>query len=257
MVAGDDRERADDQRDPRQVPPHADRVEQADQADAEQVQHRVQQQDGAEDQHGLPGRRREAPLQVRERAGEQGGAVVDAGDGAEQPEQVQPAGVPAPAPAAEPVGHVVQRAGGRIGAGDLGEGEADAQHEQADARPAPQHHGGTAGVQAEPVQRHAAGQDRDHREADREVAEAAHPAGQHRPVAEFAQPLLLVLLGQAGRRRLFGGGGHTGDLRVDGVAGVGRCGQGRAVRQRSRAWVKTSAARSRSGVRYIQGGGVK
>ncbi len=195
MVVGDDGQGPDDQGDAGQVPPDADGVEHADEADAEEVEHGVQQQDAQEDQEGRAGGRHEAELEVEEGAGEQGGAVVDPGDGAEQAEQVEPARVPAPAASAEPVGHVVERPGGGIGAGHLGQGEPDAEDEEADADPAPQHHGRTAGAQAEAVEGHAAGQDGYDREADGEVAEAAHPAGEDGLVAELSEPFLLVLPG--------------------------------------------------------------
>ncbi len=195
VVVGDEGQGADDHGDTAQVPPDADGVEHADEADPEEVERGVQQQDAQEDQERRAGSGHEPEAEVEEGAGEQGRAVVDAGDGAEQAEQVQPARVPAPAASAEPVGHVVERTGGGVGAGHLGQGETHAEHEEAYADPAPQHHRRAAGAHAEAVQRHAAGEDGYDGEADGEVAEAAHPAGEDGLVAEFPEALFLVLLG--------------------------------------------------------------
>src|SRR5262249_40988451 len=96
------------------------------------------------------------------------------------------------APSAEVRGPVVERAGGRQRRGQLAEAERDAHRQDRDQRPAEEHLDRPAVLEAVAVEGDRAGEDRDDREAEREVGEAAHVAQQLLRVSK-----LLQLLGVA------------------------------------------------------------
>ena len=105
-----------------------------------------------------------------------GQRVVDAGDHADLTEQVEVAGEPRPprtrssAPAWPTSSTGRRRSGSRA---DLAHCHSDQQGEEADDDPPEGDDTWSTGSHAEPVARHAAGKDRDDREADGEVAEPA------------------------------------------------------------------------------------
>ena len=134
---------------------------------------------------------------------EAGGRVVDAGDDGELADQVQPRRPPAPVLVLHPAGPVVQAAGRGVGRGDLGHRRGDREHEDRDQRPAERHGGLARPGQAVVVEDDRAGQDADDREADREVAEAAHRAEQLLRVAELVE-VGDVLLDDVVARRCLG-----------------------------------------------------
>ena len=101
--------------------------------------------------------------------------VVDRGDHGNEADQVEPAGEPAPAGAAQPRGPEVDPARRRERRGQLGHRERDAQDQQADHRPCDRDRDRAAVVECLTEAGEAAGQHRDDRERDREVGEAAPP----------------------------------------------------------------------------------
>src|SRR5205085_1973752 len=76
---------------------------------------------------------------------------------------------------------------------DLAHGERDDDAEAADEEPAPGDRHGAAPLKRDVVRRQAAREDRDDRERDREVREAAHLAVEHLRVAELVEQALIVV----------------------------------------------------------------
>ena len=105
------------------------------------------------------------------------GEVVHRGEDRDQPEQVEPAGEPAPHRAAELGRPPVDAARGRERGDELGHAQRDDEDEGRDDRPAPRDRDRTAVVPRLVVGREAAGQDRDDRERDAEVLEPASRCG--------------------------------------------------------------------------------
>ena len=140
------------------------------------------------------GMKRPRPEQVQQRVGEDRGAVVDSGRDRDLPDEVEPAGEPAPHRAAHLRGPVVETARSRVFRRDLGHAERDDDHEAGHDRPAVRLLDGASVVQARRVERERPGQDRDDRERDREVREAAHPPPQLLGIAESVEdpPVFLV-----------------------------------------------------------------
>ena len=126
---------------------------------------------------------------------ERGAAVVDRGGDRDEPDEVEPAGEPAPGGAAELGRPPVDAARGRIGRHELGHAEADDQDGDRDQRPAPGDRDRPAVVPRLPVGGEAPGQDRDDRERDREVLKAAPAAVELLLVAELGEPLLVAIAG--------------------------------------------------------------
>ena len=122
------------------------------------------------------------------------GEVVDRGEDRDQAEQVEPAGEPAPHRAAELRRPPVDAARGRVRRDELGHAERDDEDEGRDDRPAPRDRDRAAVVPRLVVGREAAREDRDDRERDREVLEAAPAAVQLLLVAELGEPLLVAAL---------------------------------------------------------------
>ena len=129
VIVGDEDQQPDDDRDPDQVPANGDVVRQRQDPVAEDVHHRVEDQDQEEEEPGLP----EDVLGVGEvdpedvdavegerRVEEDRRAVSHRGDDPHQPDDVEPAGHPAPALAAEVVGPPVGPSGSRVPRGQLG-----------------------------------------------------------------------------------------------------------------------------------------
>ena len=111
--------------------------------------------------------------EVEQRGDERRAAVVDRGDDGDEPDEVEPAGEPAPGGAAELARPPVDAARGRIRRDELGHAERDQQDHAGDQRPADRDRDRAAVVPRLAVGREAAGQDRDDRERDREVREPA------------------------------------------------------------------------------------
>ena len=124
------------------------------------------------------------------------GEVVDRREDRDEAEQVEPARDPAPPGAAElrrpPVDATRRRVGGR----QLGHAEGDDEDEGRDDRPAPRDGDRAAVVPRLVVGREAAREDRDDREADREVLEAAPAPVELLLVAHLGKAFLV-----AARRR--------------------------------------------------------
>ncbi len=135
---------------------------------------------------------------------EPGRGIVDAGDDGELADEVEPGGPPAPVLVLHLGGPVVEASGRRIGRGELGHRCGDREDEDGDERPADHHRGGPGPGEAVVVEDDRAGQDRDDRETDREVAESAHRAEQLLGIAQAVQVLdvLLDLLFPCGHRVL-------------------------------------------------------
>ena len=194
------------------VPPHAHLVEQRDQVDARDVQDEADgQQYAHRDQR--PGQDRRltsldelgcvavgdiegAEYRRHDRHVEElGGGIGDAGHDRELPDQVEPRGPPAPGDALHAARPVVQATGGRICRGHFSHRGRDGQHEEGDERPTDEARRGTCPGEAVVVEDHGAGQDRDDREADGEVAEAAHAAEQLLGVSQLMQVANVLLDG--------------------------------------------------------------
>ena len=193
------------------MPADRDVVEDRQQPVGEDVHDRVADQDDQEQQEVLVQDRGRVgggevdaehvqPVEGEDRLEEERRAVADAGDDPDEADDVEPAGDPAPAGAAElgrpPVGAARGRERGR----QLRHRERDQQHEGAQDRPADRDRDRPAGVPREPEVREAPGQNRDDRERDREVGEAAPAAVELLLVAEVGE-LALVLAHLAGRGR--------------------------------------------------------
>ena len=150
--------------------------------DAQEVE-----EDRVEVARGVAAREQEAEREV-----EEGGAAVgDRGDDGEQADQVEPAGVVAGLGAAELGGPPVDAARGRVGGDQLGQAEADAEHEGGQDRPAPGDGRRAAAVPAAREGGEAPGQDGDDGEADGEVGEAGPGAVQLLLVAHLGEVLLV------------------------------------------------------------------
>ena len=98
------------------------------------------------------------------------------GDDRELADQVEPRGPPAPVLVLHLRRPVIEAAGRRVGRRDLAHRGGDQQDEDRDERPADEHGRGAGPGEPVVVEDDRAGQDRDDREADREVAESAHRA---------------------------------------------------------------------------------
>ena len=129
---------------------------------------------------------------VEEHGAERREPVADRRRDGDLADQVEPAREPTPGRAAELRGPVVEAAGGRVGGCDLGHRERDDRAHEPDEQPAPRHRDRAALVEGDVVRRQAAREDRDDREADREVLEPAHRAeellGVARACAGSARP---------------------------------------------------------------------
>ncbi len=179
----------------------------------EDVDQRVDEQDQEEQDERVmqgclhaPGREID-PEQVQavERQGrvqERRRGVVDRRGHRHQADQVEPAGEPAPARAAELRRPVVDPARGRHRRRQLGHRERHQQDEAADHRPPDRDRDRTAVQPRLPVGGEAAREDRDDRERDREVGEPAPAAPQLLLVAELGEPLLVAA-------KRFGSGAHA------------------------------------------------
>jgi hypothetical protein len=134
--------------------------------------------------------------EVEERGHGDRAAVVDRGGDRDLAEEVEPADPPGPLPLVPPGqarGPVVEAPGRRVDRTDLGHGHRDQEHEQPDDHPAGGHDQRATVVHREVVRRDAAGQDRDDRERDCEVAEPRHAPLQLLLVAEFGEaPFVLA-----------------------------------------------------------------
>ena len=122
---------------------------------------------------------------------EGGRDVHHGGHHRDQADQVEPAGEPAPAGAAELERPVVDAAGRRIRGGELGHRDGDQQDQAADQRPGDRDRDRPAVLERLPVRREAAGEDADDRERDREVREPAPAALELLFVAELCEALLV------------------------------------------------------------------
>ena len=129
---------------------------------------------------------------VEEHGAEGREPVADRGRDRDLADQVEPAGEPAPGRAAELRRPVVEAAGGRVGRGDLGHRERDDRAHEADEQPAPRDGDRAALLEGDVVRGQAAREDRDDREADREVLEPAHRAEELLRVAELVEDLLVL-----------------------------------------------------------------
>src|SRR5262249_48597732 len=130
-------------------------------------------------------------------------AVADRRCDGDLADQVEPTGGPAPARAAELGGPVVEAARRRERRGDLGHRERDDGGEETDQQPAPRDRDRAAALEGDVVRGEAAREDRDDREADREVLEATHRTEELLGVAQPMQsPLVLRQLDVAGSRNL-------------------------------------------------------
>ena len=153
----------------------------------------VQQDDRRVDDEDVLLRQRHVEPEVEERRDEGRRAVVDRRGHGDLADQVEPAREPAPPRAAELGGPVVEAAGRRHRRGDLRHRERDDGAEAADQQPAPRDGDRPAVVERDEIGRQAAREDRDDREGDREVAEAAHGPIELLGVAEFVQELLVLV----------------------------------------------------------------
>ncbi len=193
MVRREESQGADDDDGPGQVPPRAQRGQDVHQPGAEEIQDRVQREDDrVEDQQGPRGRH-VPDLQVRPGGGEGRDAVVLCRDPTEQPQEVEPAGVPAPPLTAELAGHVVQATAGGVAGGDLGQHRGQAQRQRPHGEPPPHHHRGSTAVQAVAEKQQRPGHDGDDREGSGEVTESAHAPAQLLGVAELLEYALVVV----------------------------------------------------------------
>ena len=118
-------------------------------------------------------------------------SVGHRGDDPDQTDDVEPAGHPAPALAAEVVRPPVGPAGGRIPRGQLGHREGHHQHERAQHRPPDRRRDRPAVLPRERERRKRPRENRDDRERDREIRETRPRARKLLPVAELLQPPLV------------------------------------------------------------------
>ena len=182
VVVRHDPEESDDHGDTEEVPTHRDVVHQRQEAVGEDVHHRVAEQDDQEEQELLAQDMAGVtevdpedvePIEPEQDVEEDRGAVSHRGDDPEQADDVEPAGHPAPALAAEVVGPPVGAAGRRIRGGELGHREGHAEDQQAEHRPADRDRDRPPVQPGEAERGETAREDRDDREGDREVGEGA------------------------------------------------------------------------------------
>ena len=129
VVVGDEYEQPDDDQDAKHMPPDRDVVDRRNQPVSEDVHQRVQNQDDHEQQEllgqDMAGVAEVDPediqsIETQERVQEKRRAVSDPGDDPDQADDVEPAGHPAPAFAAQVVGPPVRPTRGRVLGGQLG-----------------------------------------------------------------------------------------------------------------------------------------
>ena len=182
------------------MPAHRDVVHHREDPVGEDVDDRVEDEDEEEQQPRLA----EDVLGVAEvdaedvqaveperRVEEDRGAVSHRRDDADQADDVEPAGHPAPALAAEVVRPPVGAARGRVLRGQLGHRERHHQDEEAEHRPADRGRDRSAVLPRERERRKRPREDRDDRERDREVREAGPGAGELLLVAQLMETLLV------------------------------------------------------------------
>ena len=147
---------------------------------------------------------------------ERGARVVDRGDDAHEPDQVEPTGEPAPDGAAELSGPPVDAAGGRVLRHEFGHAQRDDQNRAGDDRPAPRDRDRAAVVPRLAIGREATRQDRDDRERDREVLESAPAPVQLLLVAQLGEPLLVRIVDHCRVRHCISPGWFSGPHRSGG-----------------------------------------
>ena len=135
MFRGEERERADDQRNARDMIDRTQIVQLCHGPDADVVQNRLRQEQHGKDDHIALWRIRHMQ-QGRE---ESRTTIINARDGGDEPDKIQPAGQPAPARPAQQGGPVVERAGGGNGRGQFRHRSGHEQHENGHERPADAH----------------------------------------------------------------------------------------------------------------------
>ena len=181
------------------VPPHADVVEGRDELNPERIDQTMEEEDqrvGEQD----PSSRDQVAVDVGadEEVDRGRKAEVDARGDGHLTDEVEPAGEPTPrrrVPLGKFRGPVIQAARGRVRRTDLRHREADEQRERTHDDPAERHRLGAAGEQREVEGGDPAGQDRDDREADREVGEPTHAAFQLLGVAQLVKPISVGVPG--------------------------------------------------------------
>src|SRR5205085_327062 len=221
VMVGDEDEESDDRHHAQHVPADRDVVEETEQLVGEDVHQRVERQDDHEQQERLAqdvlGVGEVDADHVDAVEAEQGvqearRAVPHRGHDAEQPGDVEPAGEPAPTLAAQARGPPVGPAGSGEGRGELGHREGDHEDEEADDRPADRDGDRAAGVPSLAEARERPGEDRDDRERDREVREAAPRPRELLLVAQLRETLLVangVLISLCHVPSLSAGGGRA------------------------------------------------
>jgi len=200
MVGHDDQDDHDD-RDAEHVPVRRDRVEERRDADVEDVdQARCEQEERVQRIDRLVVVPAEPVVRVllereevvEEHRRERREPVADRRGDGDLADQVEPAGRPAPARAAELRRPVVEPARRRERRGDLGHRERDDRGEKPDEQPAPGDRDRAAALEGDVVRGEAPRENRDDREGDREVLEPSHRAEELLGVAEPVQdPLVL------------------------------------------------------------------
>ena len=130
--------------------------------------------------------------EVDQRRREDRQPVADGGGDGDLADEVEPAGEPAPGGASELRRPVVEAAGGRERRCDLGHRQRDERRHETDEQPAPGDRDRAAVVEGDVVGGETSREDRDDREADREVLEPTHPAKQLLRVAELVEDLLVL-----------------------------------------------------------------
>ncbi len=167
----------------------------------EDVDDRVEQQDDQEEQEGLGENVRGVaevdaedvdPVEAEQRVEEARRPVGHRGDDADQADDVEPAGEPAPARAAEPRGPPVWPAGGGKGRRQLRHRQGDQQDERADHWPADRRPDRAAVEPGLAEAGEGACEDGDDRERDREVGESTPAARKLLPVAHLVEPALVL-----------------------------------------------------------------
>ena len=201
MLVGHDDQDPDDHGHAEHVPAHGDVVEEGHERRGEDVDQGMEREDRHE-QHERLGQDvlgvaevHEAEVQAveaEEHVHELGARVVHRGHHAHEPDEVEPAGEPAPGLAAQLGGPPVDAAGGGIAGHQLGHREGHQQDQPADDRPAPADRDRAAAVPGHEVAREASGEYRDDREGDGEVGEAAPTALEGLRIAELCESLLVL-----------------------------------------------------------------
>ena len=191
-LSGHEGQHEHDERDAGHVPVRGDRVQQRRELDVQQVDH---ERDGEEDdveEEDVFLRVRVVEPEVEERGPEGREAVADRRGDRDLPDEVEPPREPAPRGRAELRGPVVEPARRREGRRDLGHRERDDRAHQADEQPAPGDGDRATLAERDVVRRETPREDRDDREADREVLEAAHRPEQLLRVAELVEDLFVL-----------------------------------------------------------------